>query len=267
MLKEQYVTIFDPIAHLERLKRNAELPRAFIGRTAKTDRAVMLALIYIAMQIGAYTVHPGVRTLSEITGHLTRTVNKALWRLKKQGWITDTYQAHWLEGHASRWRLNWDAPFLQELDVTQPEGLIKNHFIWSGYCLGSISLTVYRTIFLNGSGVRKFEIQNLIGRSYKVISSSLDLLINENLVIKTGRMYSIREFDSKEELEEFTDSLLEKYDVNQKIGDKKERFEQERFFRKKALTQNHRLREDRKMEFIGKQIMKSKSKMAKLIQN
>ena len=129
MLKEQYVTIFDPIAHLERLKRNAELPRAFMGRTAKTDRAVMLALIYIAMQIGAYTVHPGVRTLSEITGHLTRTVNKALWRLKKQGWITDTYQAHWLEGHASRWRLNWDAPFLQELDVIQPEGLIKNHFI------------------------------------------------------------------------------------------------------------------------------------------
>ena len=266
MLKEQYVTIFDPIAHLERLKRNAEIPRAFMGRTAKTDRAVMLALIYIAMQIGAYTVHPGVRTLSEITGHLTRTVNKALWRLKKQGWITDTYQAHWLEGHASRWRLNWDAPFLQELDVIQPEGLIKNHFIWSGYCLGSISLTVYRTIFLNGSGVRKFEIQNLIGRSYKVISSSLDLLINENLVIKTGRMYSIREFDSKEELQEFTDSLLEKYDVNQKIGDKKERFEQERFFRKKALTQNHRLREDRKMEFIGKQIMKSNSKMAKLVQ-
>ena len=80
-------------------------------------------------------------------------------------------------------------------------------------------------------------------------------------------MYSIREFDSKEELQELTDSLLEKYDVNQKIGDKKERFEQERFFRKKALTQNHRLREDRKMEFIGKQIMKSNSKMATLAQN
>ena len=267
MLKEQYVTIFDPIAHLERLKRNAELPRAFMGRTAKTDRAVMLALIYIAMQIGAYTVHPGVRTLSEITGHLTRTVNKALWRLKKQGWITDTYQAHWLEGHASRWRLNWDAPFLQELDVIQPEGLIKNHFIWSGYCLGSISLTVYRTIFLNGSGVRKFEIQDLIGRSYKVISSTLDLLIKENLVIKTGRMYRVREFGSKDELQEFTDLLLEKYDVNQKIGDKKDTFEQERYFRKKALSQNNRLREDRKMEFIGKQIIKSKAKIAKLVQN
>ena len=267
MLKEQYVTIFDPVAHLERLKRNAELPRAFVGRTAKTDRAVLLALIYLAMQIGAYTIHPGVRTLSEITGHLPRTVNKALWRLKKQGWITDTYQSHWLEGHSSRWRLNWDATFIQELDVIEPDGLMRNHFIWSGYCLGSTSLTVYRTIFLNGSGVRKFEIQNLSGRSYKVVSSTLDLLVKEKLIIKQEKMYSIRKFSSKEELQEFTDLLLEKYDVSQKISDKKERIEQERYFRKKALSQNHRLREDRKMEFIGKQIIKSKSKMAKMVQN
>ena len=267
MLKEQFVTIFHPIAHLERFKRNAELPRAFMGRTAKTDRSVLLALIYLAMQIGAYTIHPGVRTLSELTGHRERTVNRALWRLKKQGWITNSYRAHWLEGYASRWRLNWDAPFLQEIEEIEPVGLLKNHFIWTGYCLGSTSLTVYRCILRNGTGIRKFEIEKITGRSYKVISTTLELLIKENLVIKTGRMYSIREFDSNEELQEFSDSLLNKYEVNRKIGDKKVRFEYERRIRQKDLTQNYRLQEDRRMAFIRKNLAKSKSKMAKLVQN
>jgi hypothetical protein len=170
----------------------ANMPNAFVGRTAKTDRGVLLALIYWAQQIGAYTIHPGVRKIAEISAVDKRTVISSLKRLEEKGWITCSYRAHPMSGKASIWNLNLREFEGAEVSEAVSYGVlsdaIENLSIWTNQGLGQNCRTIYKLLAYPGKPLvlRVSKIQQITGLGRNAIDKCISELIRARLVHKHG---------------------------------------------------------------------------------
>jgi len=246
---EQYKEIFDANYHLERFKRNIERPGMFTGRTARSDKEVLKALTNIAIELGAYSIHPGERKIAEISGKDCRTVSKALKRLTKQGWITNKWDADPVTGYASVWRINWDAKFLEDVEFMDDSEILIDRMLWSGYCLGENAQTIYRLIFLNDKGWRKQQIILFTGLKYKATTTALNLLVESKLVEKNNRTYYIRIFESEIERKDIIEGIKELWDINKKMEEKIIKHEWDRVKIQNLTKFSSRYKEDRRNAF------------------
>ena len=212
--------VFDAIYHLERFRRNIELSKKFTGRTARTDKEVLKALTYIAIQNGGYTPSPGERLISEISGKDKRTVSKALWRLHHTGWITNLWNAPSIDGKASIWRINWDAPFLVDVEFIDEAEILNDQMLWSGYCLVQNAQTILRAIYLNNQGLKKKQLQIVTGFGYKAVSTALKMLVDAQLVDKIGRQYYVHQFESNDQQKAQVEATKVSWNINERIEKK-----------------------------------------------
>jgi hypothetical protein len=221
--KQSHKEIFDATYHLERFRRNIELSKTFVGRTARTDKEVLKALTYISMQNGGYSVSPGERLISEISGKDKRTVSKALWRLHHRGWITNKWNAPSIDGKASIWRINWDAPFLVDVEFIDETEILSDLTLWSGYCLGQNAQTIFRAIYLNNQGLKKKQLQVTTGFGYKAVSTALKFLTEAQLIDKVGRQYYVHQFESIDQQKAQVEATKVSWNINERIEKKIER--------------------------------------------
>lgn len=247
--KQKYEELFDSNYHLERFKRNIEKPGLFVGRTARSDKEVLKALTHIAIELGAYSIHPGERKLAEISGKDCRTVSKALKRLANQGWITNKWDADPITGQASIWRINWDAKFLEDVEFMDESEILIDRMLWSGYCLGENAQTIYRLIYLDDKGWRKQQITNITGLKYKATTTALNLLIQSELLVKDNRTYYLRIFESEIERKELIQRIKDRWSVNGKMREKIDKHERDRVKIYYQLRFSAKYREDRRNAF------------------
>lgn len=229
----QHKNLFDAELHLNRFRNNLNQINRFHGRSVDTDRATLKALIFFAQQNGAYTIAPGLRKISEFTGHDPRTTSKSLWRLHHKGWITNKFKPSHFDGRAARWRINWDAPFLQDIEDSDSE-ILREHLLWSGYCLGAKAELVYRAIEQH-QNIKKRQISKLTNLGDKAIETAVNKLVDANLVCCHSRRYEPVIFSSIEDRQEVVRKIKEKYNVEWKQGKKIYEYESDRLIRNKLL--------------------------------
>jgi hypothetical protein len=225
--------LFDSEFHLNRFRNNINQLNRFHGRSVNTDRATLKALIFFAQQNGAYTVSPGLRKISEFTGHDIRTTSKSLWRLHHKGWITNKFMPSAFDGRAARWRINWDAPFLVDAVDCDSE-ILREHLLWSGYCLGAKTELVYRAIEQNQK-IKKRQISKLTNLGVRAVDTSLKMLIDANLILSHSRRYETVIFKSVSDRQELISKIKEKYNLEWKQQEKIYKYESDRLFRNKLL--------------------------------
>ena len=253
--------IFDANYHLERFRRNIELSPSFTGRTGKSDKEVLKSLTYIAMQNGGYTASPGERMLAENSGKDARTVSKSLWRLHDKGWITNTWRSNYLEDRASRWRINWDADFLIDVEFIDEALILTEHLLWSGYCLGENCQTIYRAMYLNNKGHKKKELEKLLGFGFKAISTALERLVAGELVLKDGRRYYVRQFESIDEQKQQIEPIKTKWNVSEQLEKKIERHQLHRIVRENVKKFSPTFKTDRHLMFFQQQYRKKLNRL------
>jgi len=241
----EYAEKFDSLYHLERFRRNIDISDNFNKRTANSDRSVLKAITYVAMQNGGYSVTPGERMLSEISGKDTRTVGKSLFRLTQRGWLDLLWEANFMDGKASRWRINWDATFLIEVDFMDDSEILLEQMLWSGYCLGENSRNVYRAIYLDNAGLKKRQISRLTFLGYKSVDTALRKLKEAGLVIQEGRRYYLRNFESIDERQEVVTKIKAYWNVEQKHSSKISHHETDRVLRARNMYHNPHFLNDR----------------------
>ena len=247
--KAKYKEVFDANYHLERFRRNIDISENFNKRTANSDKSVLKAITYVAMQNGGYSVTPGERMLSEISGKDTRTVGKSLFRLSKRGWLDLLWQANFMDGKASRWRINWDAKFLIDVDFMDDSEILLEQMLWSGYCLGENSRNVYRAIYLENTGLKKRQISKLTFLGYKSVDTALHKLKESGLINQDGRRYSLRNFESVDERQELVTKIKAKWNVEDKHSGKISRHETDRILRARNMYHNPHFLNDRSQLF------------------
>lgn len=259
MEKTQYEIKFNANHHLVKLLAAIEAPNAFNGRTTRTDRNVMRALVTLAQERGAYTIHPGTRKIAEISGHCRRTVEASLWRLRKLDWIKDVWSAHPMDGKASRIRLNWEkANDFIAVELTDP--LLKNITLWSGDCLGGNARAVYQCLIEMDKPTKKKPLQQGTNLGYKALTSALVVLLGENLVIKEGRNYkAIRYLDSVA-ARNLSERILERWGVNAKIQKRQQTHQTERDVRKYLSTYSKSFQASRANQLFEYRKRRQKSK-------
>ena len=248
--------VFDAIYHLERFRRNIELSKKFTGRTARTDKEVLKALTYIAIQNGGYTPSPGERLISEISGKDKRTVSKALWRLHHTGWITNIWNAPSIDGKASKWRINWDAPFLVDVEFIDEAEILNDQMLWSGYCLGQNAQTILRAIYLNNQGLKKKQLQIVTGFGYKAVSTALKMLVDAQLVDKIGRQYYVHQFESNDQQKAQVEATKVSWNINERIEKKIERHRLDRIVVENVRKLSATYRQNRHSYFQLEQLKK-----------
>ena len=207
---------FDAKIHLPKLDQLVNQTNSFTGRTAKTDRAVMRALVQIADSLGAYTVTPGVRKISEYCGHDLRTVSKAIRRLENLSWIEVIWSGHFYLGKPQRIRLHWERAVNCQTEVEPNSHILRDLTIWTGDCLGSNAGAVYKSLLLAGKPLKKTQIQNATGLGYKATSTALGVLLGENLVINDRRAYGATPLNIDME-QEILGKIREGWNVDKKV--------------------------------------------------
>ncbi len=253
----QHKILFDPESHLNRFRNNVNLITRFHGRSVNTDRATLKALIYFGQQYGAYTIAPGLRKISEFTGHDPRTTSKSLWRLHHKGWITNKFRPSHFDGRAARWRINWDAPFLVDAEDTD-SAILREHMLWSGYCLGAKTELVYRAIEQN-QNIKKMQICKLTNLGEKAVSTAIDKLTNENLISCQLRRYEPVIFKSVEERQVVISKIKEKYNIAWKQQDKIHKYETDRLLRNRLMQTSKSFTDARDISLRFEQIRRSKT--------
>jgi len=257
--RTKYQIIFNADHHLNKLLRAIEDPRAFTGRTARTDRNVMRRLVILALGQGAYTIHPGTRKIAEISGHCRRTAESALWRLRKQGWIEDTWSAHPMDGKASRIRLCWEkANDFVLIELSDP--LLKDITLWSGDCLGGNARALYQSLIQSNVPLKKTPLQKATNLGYKALTSALGVLLGENLVIKTGRTYSAVRYLDAVEARNLRKKILERYGVDAKIQKRQLTHQTERDIRNHLLKRSGAFRQAREQQLFEHRVQRQRTK-------
>ena len=259
MEKKQYQIKFNANHHLAKLLAAIEAPNAFKGRTARTDRNVMRAVVTMAQEKGAYTIHPGTRKIAEISGHCRRTAEAALWRLRKQNWIKDTWSAHPMDGRASRIRLCWERAndfFIEEL----PDPLLKDITLWSGDCLGGNARVVYQHLIQSDESLKKTPLQKATNLGYKALTSALGVLLGENLVIKNGRTYKAVRYLDAVEARDLRKKIIERYGVEAKIKKRQLTHQTERDIRHHLIKRSRAFREAREQQLFNHRLEKQRAK-------
>ena len=259
MAKTKYQIIFNADHHLNKLLRAIEDPRAFAGRTARTDRNVMRALVILALGQGAYTIHPGTRKIAEISGHCRRTVEAALWRLRKRNWIEDTWSAPPMDGRASRIRLCWErANDFLTAELADP--LLKDISLWNGDCLGGNARAVYQHLIQSDVPLKKTPLQESTNLGYKALTSALSVLLGENLVIKNGRTYSAVRYLDAVEARNLRKKILERFGVDAKIQKRQLTHQAERDIRNHLLKHNGAFRQAREQQLFERRVQRQRAK-------
>jgi hypothetical protein len=253
----QHKILFDAKFHLDRFRNNVNSLHKFYGRSVNTDRATLKALIFFAQQNGAYTVSPGLRKISEFTGHDPRTTSNSLWRLHHKGWITNKFRPSHFDGRAARWRINWDAPFLVDAEDTD-SAILREHMLWSGYCLGAKTELVYRAIEQN-QNIKKMQICKLTNLGEKAVSTAIDKLTDENLISCQLRRYEPVIFESVEERQALIRKIKEKYNIAWKQQDKIHKYETDRLLRNRLMQTSKSFTEARDISLRFEQIRRSKT--------
>jgi hypothetical protein len=221
-LDGKYQHVFDAKIHIDMLDRLVNQSNSFTGRTAKSDRAVMRALVQIADSLGAYTVRPGVRKISEYCGHDPRTVCSAIRRLENLRWLEVIWSGHSYLGMSQRIRLNWERAANHHTDVEPYSHLLRDLTIWTGDCLGSNARVVYKTLLLADKPLKKTPIQNATGFSYKATSTALGVLLGANLVIKDKRVYGPAPLPIYME-QDLLRKIREEWNVDEKVENRLDR--------------------------------------------
>lgn len=232
---------FDVQKSLVDFEKLANEPEVFSGRTSKTDRGVLLALIYWAMQCGAYTIHPGVQKIAEISGMDKRTVMNSLNRLETFGWITCSYSAHPLSGKASIWNLNLRILETASIEQSADYGLLNhaigNLSIWTNHCLGQNSRTIYRILVESRGALRVVALERATGLGRNAIGKCLEDLCKARLVHRYKQhVMTIRHHE--EQLHWVIEEIYKDWNIAEKAELQAKRHESERIIYTMTLRQN-----------------------------
>lgn len=172
----------------------------FKGRTATSDKAVLLALIsqHIVYTNGNSGVRPGVRKIRTATNLNKNTIARALERLRKDGWI-DCLSRGSIEGTASVWGVSFKNPPIQYSrdfnysEVMHPIALEKD--IWTKYALGVRDLQILNTIYSSREdspkGLIKTKISRQTNYAHESLTKSLGSLVQARLVTQEGKRYKV----------------------------------------------------------------------------
>ncbi len=233
-----YPIQFDFALHLGNMKRVAMLPESFVGRTADTDRAVLIALVEWGISNGAYTIHPGVRNIAAEAGKAPATVSVSIRRLQQKDWLKILYKPDTYESKAQQIRLNWNQNrFLKtELHET-PNNLIANQLdIWNGNGLGANAKVVYQALMKFPEGKRLFQLTEVTRLSEKQTRTALDKLIKAGLVSKKTRTYvDISPKDEASQIQ-IVNFIRSTWRVDDKEQARLQRFDNDRQLRKRTLS-------------------------------
>jgi predicted transcriptional regulator len=232
---------FDVQKSLNEFEKLVNIPEAFSGRTSKTDRGVLLALIYWSGQCGAYTIHPGVQKIAEISGMDKRTVINSLNRLERFGWITCSYRAHPMSGKASIWNLNLRILGNTYIEPTPSNGVlnhaISNLSIWTNHGLGQNSRTIYRILVESPGALRVVALERATGLGRNAIRKCLEELNKARLVHRYKQhVMAIRH--PEEQLNWVITEIYKDWNIAEKAELQANRHESERIIYKTMLRQN-----------------------------
>jgi DNA-binding transcriptional regulator YhcF (GntR family) len=234
----KYPIQFDYELHLGNMKNVAQKPESFTGRTADSDRAVMLALVEWALGHRAYTIHPGVRGIALNTGKSPATVSKANRRLQQKGWIEIIYKPGTFDAKAQQIELKWNQDkFLNSVDTVEKTKFILNvPDIWTSDGLGVNAKIVMATLIANEEGKRLYQLASLTNLSPKQNQTALSKLLKAGLVEKSGRIYKdISPMDDHGQ-RNIAQAIRMKWTIDEKEQARQERFENDRYRRAKTLT-------------------------------
>ena len=264
-MRQEFKYQFSASIHLPKLENLVNQVNSFSGRTARTDRAVMRALIQLADLQGAYTIRPGVRKISEYCGHDPRTVCRALRRLERKGWAKYIWEANPRTGESSRIRINWELAANSEVATPEPDShILRDISIWTGDGLGSNARTIYKALLLADCQLKKKQLQELTQLGYKAVTSSLDLLLGGNLVVRDGRKYEIRRMTPADE-SDLLKKVRESFNLEKKQDYRLNRHFNQRSSFKWLSKNSFNFRIER--EFAFKEERKRKELRLKLSQN
>jgi len=244
-----YKIQFDSQLHLGNMRAVALLPESFSGKTADSDRAVILALIEWGLEKRAYTIHPGVRGIAVEAGKAPTTVSVAIRRLQQKGWLKVIYTPGGFESKAQQISLNWNQDkFLnRELQESLDNLITKQLDIWNGNGLGMNAKIVYQVILQFSDGKRLFELKKLTRLSEKQCRSALGKLIDARLVVKLGLLYLDNAPSDYESQIALVNDIRSSWRIDDKEHARLERFANDRMLRKKTLEspQVQRIKQDK----------------------
>lgn len=234
----KYPIQFDYKLHIGNMKRAAERPESFTGRTADTDRAVMMALIDWALESRAYTIHPGVRNIAANTGKSPATVSKANRRLQQKGWIKIIYKPGTFDSNAQQISLQWNQEKFHKIsNVKQPNKFILNvRDIWTGDGLGSNAKLIMSVLIANPEGKRLYELAALTNLSIKQNLTALSKLIKAGLVAKNGRIYTDISPADEDEQRNVAQAIRVNWFIDDKEQARQVRIHNDRYQRAKLLS-------------------------------
>lgn len=244
-----YPIQFDYVLHLGNMKRVAMMPESFVGRTADTDRAVLIALVEWGISNRAYTIHPGVRNIAAEAGKAAATVSVSIRRLQQKDWLKILYKPDTYESKAQQIALNWNQDrFLRTEALEVPSNLIANQLdIWNGNGLGANAKVVYQTLLKFPEGKRLFQLTEITKLSEKQTRTALEKLIKACVVSKKNRTYMDVSPKDEESQIQIVNFIRSTWRVDDKEQTRLKRFDNDRQLRKRTLSspQVRRIKNDK----------------------
>lgn len=165
------------------------------GRTASKDRAVALALVAWAHEIGAWTVDAGTRELGLRSGVAHGTAKRALIRLAAERLVKRSEHTERVSTHAQRWVLDLDWGLMDNLDphdlVDGGKGLCglnmsTSHPVFLGRALGQTAERVWLDLAQHPDSTAA-EIAERLGTASRTVNRALDTkLVAHGLVSASG---------------------------------------------------------------------------------
>ncbi|SOJ53584.1 hypothetical protein MSIMFB_01084 [Mycobacterium simulans] len=221
------------------------------GRTASKDRAVAVALVQWAHEIGVWTLDAGTRELGMRAGVVHGTAKRALERLAGLGLISRDQDTPRQDNHAQRWVLNLGWGIRDNFDPYEPLppekrscglNMFLNHPVFLGSALGQTAERVWLDLADNGESTAR-EIADRIGGDPKTIRRALDTkLVASGLVVsetrqggrgRPAKLYQLDPSAGRERMDQIAESfgVLDWYDRTA------ERYERERSGYREAQRQ------------------------------
>jgi predicted transcriptional regulator len=152
------------------------------GRTASKDRAVALALVQWAHEVGVWTLGAGTRELGLRAGVAHATAKKALDRLAALKLIKRDTQTKREGNRCQRWELNLDWGITDNIDPYEPFppgarsyglNMSVNHPVFLGLALGHTAERVWRDLAEHPEGSKAEAIAERTGLSLETVRRTL----------------------------------------------------------------------------------------------
>jgi DNA-binding PadR family transcriptional regulator len=171
------------------------------GRTASKDRAVAVALVQWAHEVGTWTLDAGTRELGMRSGVAHSTAKRALHRLAAIGLISRDQDTQRQGTHSKRWVLDMQWGIRDELDPhdlsSGGRGLCGlntslNHPVFLGSALGQTAERIWLDLANDPQGSTAREIADRIGGDPKTIRTALDTKLVANRLVTVSSLSSGR---------------------------------------------------------------------------